>query len=128
MGIDTWYDDGYAERETRVWAIRVKVTLPMYLRNISNSARQARRCENIIQAVKPKADQLPRDERMELARLIQVWEARNGKSKTATQIVQRVSEDVFPRNPASATYRITSRACHRGNVSIRLQELRYPRR
>ncbi|MCC7449066.1 MAG: FHA domain-containing protein [Anaerolineae bacterium] len=59
----------------------------------------------IIQAVKPKADLLTRDQRMELARMIQAWEARHGQIGTSTQIVQRVSEPVTaePRVTAPAT-------------------------
>jgi len=55
----------------------------------------------IIQAVKPKADLLTREQRMELARMIQTWEARHGQISTSTQIVQRVNEPVVVEPPAA---------------------------
>src|SRR5689334_2384604 len=56
----------------------------------------------IIQAVKPKADLLTREQRMELARMIQAWEARHGQISTTTQIVQRVNEPVVVEPPATS--------------------------
>ena len=56
----------------------------------------------IIQAVKPKADLLTREQRMELARMIQTWEARHGQVSTTTQIIQRMNEPVVVEPPAAS--------------------------